>query len=89
MKVRFNAVDNHGAKRLFWKIVETQADNLSLECGLKNIRAFARLLPVHPGLLQLVQKVGHEFYFSPLARRSSIVWLTPGFARLDAAMAFS
>jgi hypothetical protein len=51
MKVRFSAVDNHAAKRLFWKIVEMQTDSLSLEHSLKDIRAFARLLPVYPGLL--------------------------------------
>lgn len=89
MKVRFSAVDNHGAKRLFWKIVETQPDSLSLEHSLKDIRAFTRLLPVNPGLLQLIQQVAHESYFSPLARRSSIVLLTPGFVRFDASIAFS
>jgi hypothetical protein len=46
-------------------------------------------LPVHFGLLQLLKEIGHVPYCSPLARRSSIVLLTPGLVRLDASMAFS
>jgi hypothetical protein len=89
MKIRFNAVQNHGAERFFWKMVETQPNNLSLEHRLKGIWAFARLLPVHSGLLQLVQKACHKSYFSPLARRNSIFRMTSGLVRFTASRALS